>query len=121
MQEYFVRLFGSYRRFIHDQAMEPLLRPSRCVSAATQPQQQQPAAGGRGGARERGLGRESRALGGDPGASPGHGPQSGSAAARHAAHDDMLRGHGLYFDQPAFVAHRCASSGRSCQRLRLPA
>lgn len=97
-----MRLFGSYRRYIHDQAMEPLLRPMQSVSAAP---------GGPGHWRGHGrdsnsrAARESSRVGGF-----GGGPDitASPSALLGRVHDDMLRGFGYYFDQPAFVAHRCA-------------
>ncbi|KXZ56010.1 hypothetical protein GPECTOR_2g1562 [Gonium pectorale] len=95
MQEYFLRLFGSYRRFIHDQAHEPLLRnnPAGSSSGAAA---QRSTHGGRNGRDTRTAHLASSGLDGAPS------PQGQSGRL----HDDMLRGHGFYFDQPAFVAHR---------------
>lgn len=106
MQEYFVRLFGSYRRYIHEQNSEPLPRPlpSSVVVAGL--------VTGRGGGRESSRGykemRDGRGAG-------GHGndntlsPQGLPSSSR--VHDDMIRGHGYYFDQPAFVANRYSTAG----------
>ncbi|KAG2452541.1 hypothetical protein HYH02_002779 [Chlamydomonas schloesseri] len=107
MQEYFVRLFGSYRRFIHDQAMEPLLRPTQSVSAAP---------GGTGHWRHgrdsnSRAARESSRVGGFGGGSADVTASPSAPPAR--VHDDMLRGFGYYFDQPSFVAHRRSETVRT--------
>ncbi|EFJ50722.1 hypothetical protein VOLCADRAFT_120590 [Volvox carteri f. nagariensis] len=113
MQEYFVRLFGSYRRYIHEQTPEPLTRG--LLSSAAAPGQLTSRGGG---CREIGRGykesREGRGSGGH-----GHSGGSDSAPSPQAPvgtsrlHDDMLRGHGYYFDQPAFVAHRRSEAVRA--------
>ncbi|GIL47652.1 hypothetical protein Vafri_4419 [Volvox africanus] len=112
MQEYFVRLFGSYRRYIHEQLPEPLLRalPSTTTVAGQ--------ATVRGGSKESGRGhkegREGRVAGLQGHAGNGDStlsPQAPPSASR--MHDEMLRGHGYYFDQPAFVAHRRSEAVRS--------
>ncbi|GFR44889.1 hypothetical protein Agub_g6233 [Astrephomene gubernaculifera] len=115
MQEYFVRLFGSYRRYIHDQAAEPLLRAANCVSAAAGPA---PWKSGTGGGKEgwrgnrdvregRGAVSHSTCGGSDSTLSPS------VPLSSNRLHDDMLRGHGLFFDQPAFVAHRRSETVRA--------
>ncbi|GLC43834.1 hypothetical protein PLESTB_000913400 [Pleodorina starrii] len=115
MQEYFVRLFGSYRRFIHEQGSEPLQRALPSALGLTWPHTARGGGGG-GGGRESGRGykegREGRGAGGHNGGSDNTlSPQAPPSSSR--LHDDMLRGHGYYFDQPAFVAHRRSETVRS--------
>ncbi len=95
-----MRLFGAYRRYIHEQGSEPLsrLQPSALGGGAPLTSR-----GGRESARGYKETREGRGL-----SAQNHdsvpSPQAPSSSSR--LHDDMLRGHGYYFDQPAFVAHR---------------
>lgn len=104
-----MRLFGSYRRFIHSADMEPLLRSNMSASAA-------PGAVRNGGMlalgrdrdrdRDSAAARHTRADSKGDGSVAGASPMSGGNGAGGRQHDDMLRGYGMYFDQPAFVAHR---------------
>ncbi len=104
-----MRLFGSYRRFIHSADMEPLLRSNMSASVAA-------AAGpvrnggmlalGRDRDRDGAAARHARADPKGDGSVAGASPMGGGNGAGGRQHDDMLRGYGMYFDQPAFVAHR---------------